>query len=195
MNPPATGPAWVAGIGCVALDYGGTLDDPASPPTDASHDVAPAAIDVIRARSATPTLDLTSAPPGNSPPAEGWRRLSSVEEQADDTANQEARNEAPLLREAYPALSRELISLLEAGGERDLAICARDLRIVTPCECKDEFCQSFYTAPPPGGPFGPGHRNVALNPERGMLILDVVNNRIMYVEVLYYPPLSTMQAT
>jgi len=53
----------------------------------------------------------------------------------------------------------------------------------------DDFCQSFYTAPPPDGAYGPGHRCVPLIPKKGDLILDVVRNRIMYVEVLYYPSL------
>lgn len=105
-----------------------------------------------------------------------------------------AREEAPLLREKYPDLSRELISLLEAEGETDLAICARDLRIVALCSCKDDFCQSFYTAPPPDGTYGPGHRNLPLNRRQGMLILDVVNNQIMFVELLHYPPLGETRA-
>ena len=33
--------------------------------------------------------------------------------------------------------------------------------------------------------YGAGHRNVALTPARGMLILDVVDERIAAVEVLY----------
>ncbi|GII94448.1 hypothetical protein Ssi02_46790 [Sinosporangium siamense] len=43
--------------------------------------------------------------------------------------------------------------------------------------------------PPPGGAYGPEHRCVPLIPEKGDLILDVVRNRITYVEVLYYPSL------
>jgi hypothetical protein len=103
-------------------------------------------------------------------------------------------SDPPLLREKHPDLSRELISLLEAKGEADLAICAWDLRIITVCPCKGDFCQSFYTAPKPDGPYGPGHRNVSLNPQHGMLILDVVNNQIMFVEVLDYPPLTEGEA-
>jgi hypothetical protein len=104
-------------------------------------------------------------------------------------------SDAPLLRQQHPALSRELISLLEAAGETGLAICARDLRILVPCACEDDFCQSFYTAPQPDGPYGPGHRTVPLIPEHGMLILDVVNDQIMFVEVLHYPPLAATPAT
>jgi hypothetical protein len=98
--------------------------------------------------------------------------------------------EYPLVREVYPDLVAELARLLEAEGERYLAIVAHDLRLVAPCGCKDDFCQSFRTSEhPPGTPYGPGHRNVMLDPEEGMLILDVVDERIVYVEVLFHPPL------
>jgi hypothetical protein len=99
---------------------------------------------------------------------------------------------APLLREVHPGFSAELVSLLEADGHTDLAICARDLRIIAPCSCTDDFCQSIYTAPKPEGAYGPGHRNVPLFNNRdhdGMIVLDVVDGQIMFVEVLYYPPL------
>jgi hypothetical protein len=103
-------------------------------------------------------------------------------------------SDAPLLREKYPDLSRELISLLEAEDESDLAICAWDLRIIARCPCRDDFCQSFYTAPKPEGPYGPGHRNLSLSTGHvGMLIIDVVGNQIMFVEVLDYPPLVAAQ--
>jgi hypothetical protein len=95
---------------------------------------------------------------------------------------------ARLLREIYPGFSHELISLLEAEDESDLAICAWDLRIIARCPCSNDFCQSFYTELPPEGAYGAGHRNVVLSPDRGMLILDVVDSRIMFVEVLDYPP-------
>jgi hypothetical protein len=56
------------------------------------------------------------------------------------------------------------------------------------CGCGDTFCQSFYTAPKPDGPYGPGHSNVLLDPPwPRMLILDVVDGRIMYVEVIDRP--------
>lgn len=99
-------------------------------------------------------------------------------------------SEGPLLREAYPEFVEELVRLLEAAGERSLAVVARDLRLVAECGCKDEFCQSVRTAPhPPGEPYGAGHRNVMLDPEEGMLVLDVVHERIVYVEILDRPPM------
>lgn len=99
---------------------------------------------------------------------------------------------APLLREIHPDFSAELVSLLEAEGHSDLAVCACDLRIIARCPCKDDFCQSFYTAPKPDGAYGLGHSNIPLfsnNDHSGMIVFDVVHGRIMFVEVLYYPPL------
>ncbi|MEV4321605.1 hypothetical protein ACIBI0_29640 [Microbispora rosea] len=95
----------------------------------------------------------------------------------------------PLVRELFPELIADLIACLEEAGETELAILAWDVRLHQWCECGDDFCQSFYTAPRPDGAYGPGHRCVPLIPKKGDLILDVVRNQIMYVEVLYYPGL------
>jgi hypothetical protein len=43
----------------------------------------------------------------------------------------------------------------------------------------------FCVLPKPNGAHGPGHRNVSLEPKQGMLILDVVAERVAAVEVLY----------
>ena len=88
------------------------------------------------------------------------------------------------LSKVLPELSTELVRLLLQVGERDLADKVPCLHIVDRCRCEDEFCGSFYTAPKPSGSYGPGHRNVGLSPDKGMLILDVVNEEIHHVEVL-----------
>ncbi|WP_218619485.1 hypothetical protein [Nocardiopsis flavescens] len=99
--------------------------------------------------------------------------------------------EPPLVRAVHPELIGVLVPLLEAEGERDLAVVAHDLRLVRPCGCGDGFCQSFFTFDHSHGEaFGPGHRMVALLPETGMINLDVVHGRIVYVEVLDHPPLK-----
>lgn len=93
--------------------------------------------------------------------------------------------EHPFVRDAFPDLVAELITLLEEEGERELALCAPDLRLVAMCDCGDDFCQSIHTAAhTKGQPYGDGHRCVPLLPEEGMLVLDVVNGRIVYIEVL-----------
>ncbi|MFE7277689.1 hypothetical protein [Streptomyces sp. NPDC057623] len=98
--------------------------------------------------------------------------------------------EPPLVRDVFPELVDELAALLEAEGEPWLAICVRDVRLVGECGCRDDFCQSIRTTDrPPGEPYGPGHRCVPLLPSSGDLILDVVNGRIMYIEILGRPPL------
>jgi hypothetical protein len=90
-----------------------------------------------------------------------------------------------LLNTSLPELSQELTALLIAAGEPGLAAQVEGLEIVEKCRCGDDFCGSFYTAPKPEGAYGPNHRNVELEPENGMIILDVVGERIMKVEVLY----------
>ncbi|MBM9505456.1 hypothetical protein [Actinacidiphila acididurans] len=95
-----------------------------------------------------------------------------------------------LVRDVFPDLIDELVSLLEVEGENELAICVRDVRLVAMCDCGDDFCQSIHTAVhPEGQPYGEGHRCVPLLPSKGMLVLDVVYGRIMYIEVLHRPPM------
>ncbi|MGE7388076.1 hypothetical protein ACQKM2_21640 [Streptomyces sp. NPDC004126] len=96
----------------------------------------------------------------------------------------------PLVREALPALTAELVRLLEEEGEPDLATCAYDLRLYAECGCGDDFCQSIRTGThQQGTPYGPGARYVHLLPDRGMINLDVLHGRIEYVEVIDRPDL------
>lgn len=98
--------------------------------------------------------------------------------------------DAPFVRDAFPDLVAELIPLLEVAGETELALRVRDVRLVAMCGCGDGFCQSIRTEDhPEGQPYGEGHRNVSLLPDEGMLVLDVVDGRIVYIEVLDRPPM------
>ncbi len=90
-----------------------------------------------------------------------------------------------LLADTIPQLAEELKQLLGDQGESELAAQVSNLAILERCRCGDDFCGTFYVEPKPKKAYGPGHRNVALEPQRGMLILDVVDNRIVCVEVLY----------
>jgi hypothetical protein len=90
-----------------------------------------------------------------------------------------------LLADTLPAFATELRQLLEAQGEHELAAQVPGVVILERCRCGDDFCATFYTQPKPHGSYGPGHRNVALTPEEGMLILDVVGGEIACAEVLY----------
>ena len=88
------------------------------------------------------------------------------------------------LNELLPLLSQELEQLLKDMGETNLSSQVPGLRILDRCRCGDDFCASFYTQPKPNGAYGPGHRNVILEPDKGMLILDVVDDVIAQVEIL-----------
>jgi len=90
-----------------------------------------------------------------------------------------------LLTDTLPAFAAELRQLLVQQGEPELASQVPTLAIFDRCRCGDDFCTTFYTQPKPEGGYGPGHRNVRLMPEEGMLILDVVSEKIAAVEVLY----------
>lgn len=96
----------------------------------------------------------------------------------------------PFLHERLPELARELEQNLNAEGENFLAGSIQTLRIHSACECSDITCGSFYTGPRPDGAFGPGHRNILLDPTKGMMILDVVDDVIRYVELIDRPDIQ-----
>jgi hypothetical protein len=95
------------------------------------------------------------------------------------------------LIDAAPELVSELQQLLAQEGEPELASQVAQLCIVERCRCGDFFCSTFYTASRPTGPFGPGHRTIALTPEAGYLNVDVVGANIVQVEILYRDDLRT----
>jgi hypothetical protein len=97
------------------------------------------------------------------------------------------REKGLLLTDTLPAFAAELRQLLTEKCEHELAAQVSGLNIFDRCRCGDNFCATFYTQPKPEGSFGPGHRNVALTPDEGMLILDVVGEEIACVEVLDRP--------
>ena len=90
----------------------------------------------------------------------------------------------PLLTVVLPEFATELRQLLEEQGEPELAAQVPNSAVVDRCRCGDDFCATIYTKPKPKGGFGPGHRNVRLMPEDGMLILDVVAGEIACIEIL-----------
>jgi hypothetical protein len=90
-----------------------------------------------------------------------------------------------LLRESLPEFSAELERLLVQCGHHNLAEQISTIAIVDRCRCGDDFCGTFYAAPKPEGSYGSGHENIVLEPDKGTVILDVVNGQIKCVEVLY----------
>jgi len=90
-----------------------------------------------------------------------------------------------LFTEALPSFAAELERLLKKQGHAELAAQVSMLKIVDRCRCGDDFCASFYTEPKPQGAYGADHRCVELELEKGMLILDVVRDKIAHVELLH----------
>lgn len=89
-----------------------------------------------------------------------------------------------LLTDILPKLALELEQLLHEHKESELAAQVKTLTIVDRCRCGDSFCASFYTRPQTKGAYGPGHRSLDLDAEKGMVILDVVSGVVAHVEVL-----------
>jgi hypothetical protein len=96
-----------------------------------------------------------------------------------------ADTEQKRLIDIFPALSAELQQLLARQNESELAAQIPGLVVIDRCRCGDDFCGTFYVLAKPKGAYGPGHRNVELTPTDGMLILDVVADKIAAIEVLY----------
>jgi hypothetical protein len=93
----------------------------------------------------------------------------------------------PLLKDFLPDLVEELTNLLIKDNNHKLAEKVNTLEIYEKCNCNERSCASFYTAPKPNGSFGEGHQNLVLKAEFGMFILDVVNDEIMFIEILDRP--------
>ena len=91
----------------------------------------------------------------------------------------------PRLGDICPDLADELRMLLIEADRQDLAVRVDDLPIVDRCRCGDDFCATFYTEPPPQGAWGAGVYTIPLEPPTGMLNLDVLDDKIVCVEVLY----------
>jgi hypothetical protein len=90
----------------------------------------------------------------------------------------------PPLPTVLPGLAEELSALLAEQGHTGLARQVQDLRVFDRCRCGDDNCATFYTAPPPEGAWGPGHTNVVVEKAKGLVVLDVVHDKIVCVEVL-----------
>lgn len=90
-----------------------------------------------------------------------------------------------LLQDAPPDLADELTVLLRNQNERDLAEQVRLLRLVDRCRCGDDFCATLHTPPKPKGAYGPNHESISLNPSSGHLILDLIDRKIVCIEILF----------
>jgi hypothetical protein len=89
------------------------------------------------------------------------------------------------LADEFPELATELTQLLTAEGEEELAGTVSGLTVVDRCRCGDDFCATMYTVRPPRDSWGRSKRNVSLDPKVGYLILDVLDQEIVGIEVLF----------
>ena len=96
-----------------------------------------------------------------------------------------------LLSVALPTFYAELERLLKQAKEPELTAQLPGLVVVDRCRCGDDFCASFYTQPKPKGAYGPDLRTLELEPDQGMIILDILNGKIAHVDVLYRVDIRT----
>lgn len=96
------------------------------------------------------------------------------------------------IADVFPQFYHELVEFIEESSHPDLAGQIYSLPIMSICECDDPGCAMFYTAPRPEGAWGPHHGNVVLEPQRGLMALDVVRLEIVAVEIMYRPDLRTI---
>jgi hypothetical protein len=90
-----------------------------------------------------------------------------------------------LLVDLLPAFAAELEHALRADRDDDLGEQVGSLLVESLCGCGDDFCSSFYTGARPDGAWGPSLRSVTPAIATGMVVLDVVDDVIRYVEVLH----------
>jgi hypothetical protein len=93
----------------------------------------------------------------------------------------------PKVADIFPTFLAELEILLVSMGRSDLSDQLGRLPVVDRCRCGEENCAHFYTAPKPVGSYGPGHENLMLPVEQGLVVLDLVNEAIVGIEILDRP--------
>ena len=91
-------------------------------------------------------------------------------------------NAPPLLHGLLPGLAAELAGVLLEKGEAALASEIVALRVLD-CDWSADAV-AIYTEPRPEGSLGPTLRTVLLDLRRGIAVIDVVEERIVCVEIL-----------
>jgi hypothetical protein len=89
-----------------------------------------------------------------------------------------------LLQEVLPGLASELEVLLRGDEELELASQIASLMVVDRCRCDLNSCATIYNVPKPEGAWGPTHRNIVLDVPEGMTVIDVVDEKIVCIEML-----------
>lgn len=89
------------------------------------------------------------------------------------------------LADAFPEFAKELEDLLLTSKEPELASQLQDLRIARRCSCEDDFCATFYMPVDRSAEPATEVHCLELEPQNGIIVLDVASGRITGVEVLY----------
>jgi hypothetical protein len=84
----------------------------------------------------------------------------------------------------FPGFAVELETLVQEVGRPDLVQQIRSLPVVDRCTRGEDNCAHFYTRAKPVGAYGAGHTNLQLPSEEGLVVLDLIDGRIVAVEVL-----------
>jgi hypothetical protein len=88
------------------------------------------------------------------------------------------------IEELFPSFVTELEQLLLNSAHPELSLQIRSLPVVARCLCRSKNCDHFYVEKPPATGYGTGHWILELNPKRGLIVLDLIEYRIVGIEVL-----------
>ncbi len=91
------------------------------------------------------------------------------------------------LSDMLPELVVELEMLFRKERKPELANQVASLELVDRCRCGDDFCATVYSVSKPKGAWGEDHYTLPLTPEKGMLIIDILNGKIAEIEILFRP--------
>jgi len=89
-----------------------------------------------------------------------------------------------ILREVLPGLASELEALLRSDDESELADQIDSLQVVDRCRCDSPSCATIYNVQKPEAAWGPTHRNIVLDVPEGLTVVDVLEEKIVSIEIL-----------
>ena len=96
------------------------------------------------------------------------------------------------INDLFPAFVGELSRLVSEAGHPHLSEQIPSLPVVARCNCAQDNCAHFYTAPPPRGAYPPNHTNILLPTDDGLIVVDVIEDRIVAVEILDRPDVKQL---
>ncbi len=87
-----------------------------------------------------------------------------------------------LLREICPEFATELQGLLVRAEQEPVSKTVDTMQVVDRCRCGEAFCGTFYTRPKTDWHID---RTIPLEWENGYVIVDIEDEQILQVEILY----------